>query len=115
MISSRSLRCGVVVALTLSAAPAAVSRLAYATFLPGNGNFVTTGELQLIPRAVADPAGNTYIAYAVWTGLPHGGFTYNSFVMKVSAVDRRTAFQTRVGVGIATGIALDAVGNIYVV
>ena len=69
--------CGVVLAVTLSAAPAAVSRLAYATFLPGNGNFVTTGELQLIPRAVADPAGNTYIAYAVWTGLPHGGFTYH--------------------------------------
>src|SRR5207248_1187309 len=97
----------------LSAAPAAVSRLAYATFLPGNGNFVTTGELQLIPRAVADPAGNTYIAYTLATGLPRGGFTYDAYVMKVSAVDKRIAFQTRVGVGIATGIAVDAVGNIY--
>ena len=111
----RPSRWGVVFALTLSGANAADSRLAYATFLPGNGNFFTSGELGLHPRAVADPAGNTYIAYTTVNSLPRGGFTTEPFLMKVAAVDKSIAFLIHVGVSITTGIALDKAGNVYVV
>src|ERR1017187_4515357 len=78
---------------------AAVSRLAYATFLPGNFGVVTVDGLTILPRGVADGAGNTYVADTYWSQvhIPNTGnqqITWDPFVMKVSADGKSIVFTT---------------------
>jgi len=117
------LKCAVALAV-LSAAPqgAAVPRLAYATFLPGNFNLdtflegdydVVPFELTILPRAVADAAGNTYVADTLFhENLDSGNvdFVFDTLVMKVSAGGKSVAFTAHVKVQIMTGLALDPGG-----
>ena len=115
------LNCAAVFALLSTAAHgAAVPRLAYATFLLGNYGVYSFGTLTILPRAVADGAGNTYVADTLFSEsrAPHSPdveFTFDTFVMKVPADGKNTGFVTHVKVQIVTGLALDAAGNIYVV
>jgi DNA-binding beta-propeller fold protein YncE len=109
----------VVTLLAAAANAAAASRLAYATFLPGNSGFFNNNDVALLPRAVADAAGNTYVADARlrFTPMPYGGSQpeFDSFVMKVSADGKNIVFTTHLEGQIPTGLALDAAGYIYVV
>ena len=94
--------------------------LRYGTFLPGNYGVVDFGGLTLLPLAVADGAGNTYIADTLFSedfeqNLANVAYTFDAFVMKVPADGTNTGFTTHVNVQIATGLALDPAGNIYVV
>jgi uncharacterized protein (TIGR03437 family) len=99
---------------------ATVPRLAYSTFLNGTNSFVTIGNLTNLPRAIADPAGNTYIAFTNYSEyqIPNSAndvFTYDTSVLKISADGKTVAFTTPLQVQIATGLAVDTAGNIYVV
>src|ERR1017187_4688180 len=111
--------CGTAITLLAAAANGAVvSRLAYGTFLSGNYGFVSVDGIALLPRAVADGAGNTFVAYTRFgeISVPHVGiqFTSDVFVIEVSADGTRIVFDTHVSGGITTTLALDARGNIYV-
>ena len=98
---------------------AAVSRLAYATFLRGNFGVLTIFGLTILPRAVADSAGNTFVADTLFSEfeLPNTNntqFTWDPFVMKVSADGKSVVFTTDLKGQTVTGLALDPAGNIYV-
>jgi uncharacterized protein (TIGR03437 family) len=98
---------------------AAVSRLAYATFLRGNFGVLTIFGLTILPRAVADSAGNTFVADTLFSEfeLPNTNntqFTWDPFVMKISADGKSVVFTTDLKGQTVTGLALDPAGNIYV-
>ncbi len=96
--------------ILLAAAVRGGPRLAYATFLPGDSAFDTVG-IPVVPHLVADPSGNTFVASTKFT--MYKGYTYDTFVMKIGP-DGNAGFTTHIDVGVATGIALDPTGNIYV-
>ena len=110
------------VALLLTGAlcGADVPRLAYATFLSGNYGVTTFDGLTILPLAVADSAGNTYVADTVLLqsrpqDSPDVLFSFDPFVMKIAADGKSSGFVTHVKGQIATGLALGPAGNIYLV
>ena len=108
-VSSCFWRCGIAMMLLATMARGG-PRLAYATFLPGDTAFSTVG-IPVVPHLVADPSGNTFVASTRFT--MYKGYTYDTLVMKIGP-DGKAGFTTHIDVGVATGIALDPTGNIYV-
>lgn len=123
ILLARMCRFATVAALAVMAAEgAAVSRVRYGTYLPYINNATSVDGVPTEYHVSTDRMGNTYIAGSNMRLLPGpdpshptDGFTFDSFVAKIAADGKSRPVTTTLKNSVATGLALDPAGNVYVV